>query len=238
MKIALLLFVSVLGLLNLKAQTVDEVINKWVSAMGGKEKLASIKTVYTENEITVMNNPASGKTYAVNGKGYKSVIDFGGQNVIDCYIVNGGWSLNPLAGQPTAVNMPAAQVKMGQNALDVQGPLFNYAAKGSKAELMGKEDLKGSTAYKIKLTNAAGTEVMFYLSDSSYYILKDVAKMNADGQDVEIITSFSDYRKTADGYVMPYASELEIPGLSIAYANKKIEVNKDIDPAIFDMPKN
>ena len=106
--------------------------------MGGKEKLASIKTVYTENEITVMNNPASGKTYAVNGKGYKSVIDFGGQNVIDCYIVNGGWSLNPLAGQPTAVNMPAAQVKMGQNALDVQGPLFNYAAKGSKAELIGK----------------------------------------------------------------------------------------------------
>src|SRR5579862_5780710 len=88
MKITLVCIISLLGLINAKAQTADDVINKWVIAMGGKEKLASIKTVYTENELSIMNNPASGKTYAVNGKGYKSVIDFGGQNVIDCYIVN------------------------------------------------------------------------------------------------------------------------------------------------------
>jgi hypothetical protein len=238
MKIAMLSAIMFLGFVNLRAQTADDVINKWVNAMGGKEKLASIKTVYTENEISVMNNPASGKTYTVTGKGYKSVIDFGGQNVIDCYILNGGWSMNPLAGQPTPVNMPASQVKLGQLSLDPQGPLFNYAAKGSKAELIGKEDLKGAQVYKIKLTTASGLDVLFYISDSSYYIQKNVAKMNADGQDIDIITSFSDYRKTAEGFIMPYSSDLELPGLSIAFTNKKIEVNKDIDPTIFDMPKN
>lgn len=238
MKIVWLLTISVLGSLNLKAQTADEIINKWVNAMGGREKLASIKTVYTENEISVMNNPASGKTYTVSGKGYKSVIDFSGQNIIDCYIVNGGWSVNPLAGQPTPVNMPASQVKLGQLSLDPQGPLFNYAAKGSKAELLGKEDLKGNSVYKIKLTTASGLDVIFYISDSTYYIQQNLAKMNANGQDIDIITSFSDYRKTAEGFIMPYASNLELPGLSIAYTNKTIEVNKDIDPAIFDMPKN
>jgi hypothetical protein len=238
MKIALVCIISLLGLINAKAQTADEVINKWVNAMGGREKLASIKTVYTENEISVMNNPASGKTYTVYGKGYKSVIDFGGQNVIDCYIENGGWSMNPLAGQPTPVSMPAAQVKLGQLSLDPQGPLFNYTAKGSKAELLGKEDFKGNSVYKIKLTTASGIDVLFYISDSSYYIQKNVAKMNADGQDIDIVTSFSDYRKTAEGFIMPYSSELELPGLSIAFTNKKIEVNKEIDPAIFDMPKN
>ena len=75
MKIAMLSAIMFLGFVNLRAQTADDVINKWVNAMGGKEKLASIKTVYTENEISVMNNPASGKTYTVTGKGYKSVID-------------------------------------------------------------------------------------------------------------------------------------------------------------------
>jgi hypothetical protein len=238
MKIALVCIISLLGLINAKAQTADEVINKWVNAMGGREKLASIKTVYTENEISVMNNPASGKTYTINGKGYKSVIDFSGQDVIDCYLVNGGWSMNPLAGQPAPVSMPAAQVKLGQLSLDPQGPLFNYAAKGSKAELLGKEDLKGNSVYKIKLTTASGLDVLFYISDSSYYIQRNVAKMNADGQDIDIITSFSDYRKTAEGFIMPYTSALELPGLSVAFTNKKIEVNKDIDPAIFDMPKN
>ncbi len=62
-----------------------------------------------------MNNPASGKTYILNGKGYKSVIDLSGQTIIDCYIVNGGWSINPLAGQPTAVNMPAGTGKNGSD---------------------------------------------------------------------------------------------------------------------------
>ena len=230
MKIALVFTISLLGIICAQAQTADEIINKWTNAMGGKEKLGSIKTVYTENEISIMNNPAAGKTYAVNGKGYKSVIDFNGQKVIDCYTVNGGWSLNPLAGQPTPVNMPAGQVKLGQLSLDVAGPLYDYAAKGSKVELLGKEDLKGSSAYKIKLTTATGTEVIFYISDSSYYILKNVAKMNADGQDVEITTVFSDYKKTDDGFVMPYSIALDLPGLSISYTNKKIEINKPMSP--------
>jgi len=238
MKSSLLCIFSLLGLLNTKAQTADDIIKKWTNAMGGPEKLASIKTVYTENEISVMNNPAAGKTYIVNGKGFKSVIDLSGQLIIDCYTVNGGWSINPLAGQPTAVNMPEAQVKLGQLSLDASGPLYNYGSKGSKVELLGKEDLKGNSAYKIKLTTASGTEVVYYISDSSYYIVENVAKMNVNGQDIEITTALSDYRKTADGFIMTYASVLDFPGLTIVFTDKKIEINKEIDPVIFDMPKN
>jgi outer membrane lipoprotein-sorting protein len=238
MKIVLFCIISLLGVVSAKSQTADDIIKKWTNAMGGPDKLASIKSVYTENEINVMNNPASGKTYILNGKGFKSEIDLSGQLIIDCYTVNGGWSINPLAGQPTAVNMPESQIKLGQFSFDAAGPLYNYGLKGSKVELLGKEDLKGSSAYKIKLTSAAGTEVVYYINDSSYYIMESVSKMNANGQDVEITTALSDYRKTADGYIMAYASELDFPGLTINFTNKKIEVNKEIDPAIFVMPKN
>jgi len=238
MKNVLFLFISFLGFLYSKAQTADDIIKKWTNAMGGGEKLASIKSVYTENELNIMNNPASGKTYILNGKGFKSEIDLSGQTIIDCYTVNAGWSINPLAGQPTAVNMPEGQIKLGQLSFDASGPLYNYGSKGSKVELLGKEDLKGSSAYKIKLTSAAGTEVVYFINDSSYYIMQSVAKMNVNGQDIEITTALSDYRKTAEGYIMPYASELDFPGLTIGFTNKKIEVNKEIDPAIFVMPKN
>ena len=238
MKNVSILFISFLGFLYSKAQTADDIIKKWTNAMGGGEKLASIKSVYTENELSIMNNPASGKTYILNGKGFKSEIELSGQTIIDCYTVNGGWSINPLAGQPTAVNMPEGQIKLGQLSFDVSGPLYNYGSRGSKVELLGKEDLKGNSAYKIKLTSAAGTEVVYYISDSSYYIMETVAKMNVNGQDIEITTALSDYRKTADGYIMSYSSELDFPGLTIGFTNKKIEINKEIDPAIFVMPKN
>ncbi len=238
MKIVLFCTISLMGMIHTKAQSADDVIKKWTNAMGGGEKLASIKSVYTENELSIMNNPASGKTYIVNGKGFKSEIELSGQTIIDCYTVNSGWSINPLAGQPTAVNMPEGQIKLGQLSFDAAGPLYNYGSKGSKVELLGKEDLKGSSNYKIKLTSAAGIEVVYYISDSSYYIMETVAKMNVNGQDMEITTAFSDYKKTTEGYIMAYASVLDFPGLTIGFTNKKIEVNKEIDPAIFVMPKN
>ena len=238
MKIYLLSAILFLGFTKTKAQTADDIINKWTTAMGGREKLAGFNTLYSENEVNIMNNPAASKTFTINGKGYKSEIDLSGQKVIDCYTANGGWSVNPIAGQPTPVNMPEAQVKIGQLQLDPAGPLFNYAAKGSKVELQGKEDLKGSSVYKIKLITATGSEVIYYISDSSYYILKNVIVMKAEDKEIDITSLFSDFRKTMDGYVMPYSTELDLPGLSLVFTCKKIEINKELDPAIFEMPKN
>jgi len=84
LKIALLSLLSAMSLVLVKAQTADEIVNKWMTAMGGREKLASIKSAYMENELTIMNNPASGKTYLLAGKGYKNETDFGGQIITDC----------------------------------------------------------------------------------------------------------------------------------------------------------
>ena len=226
------------GFINAPAQTADEIINKWIDAMGGKDKLSSIKTIYTEDELNIMNNLAPRKSYLVNGKGFKSESDFNGQKIIDCYLVDSGWSINPLAGVNTPANMPAAQVKLGQLQLDAAGPLYNYAAKGSKAALLGKENLNGAASYKLQLTTATGVEMNFFIDSATNYILKGVTKMNADGQDIEITTVYSDYRKTADGFVIPFSQEITLPGFTFTITSKKVEINKEIDPGIFEKPKN
>ena len=136
--------------------------------MGGQEKLASIQTIYSENELDIMNNTAPAKIYVLNGKGFKSETDFSGQKIIDCYTVNNGWNVNPLAGQPAAAKMPEGQVKPGQLRLEAAGVLFNYAAKGSKLELAGKEDINGKPAYKLSLTTASGVKDILYLDISTY----------------------------------------------------------------------
>ena len=58
-----------------KAQTADDIIGKYVDAIGGKDKLAQIKSVYTEATVNVMgsDNPAS--TTVLVGKGYRSEAD-------------------------------------------------------------------------------------------------------------------------------------------------------------------
>ena len=80
-KITLLASIAVIGFIKAPAQTADEIVNKWEAAMGGKDKLTSIKTLYTEGELNIMNNAAPHKTYLVNGKGFRSESDFNGSKL-------------------------------------------------------------------------------------------------------------------------------------------------------------
>jgi hypothetical protein len=77
----------------------------------------------------------------------------------------------------------------------------------------------------------------FYIDVTSYYILKVVSKLLANGQETETIITFSDYRKTDFGNVMPFEQQVVLPQLTLNIINKKIEMNKEIDPKIFEMPK-
>jgi hypothetical protein len=88
------------------------------------------------------------------------------------------------------------------------------------------------------VTTVDGVKDMLFLDMNTYFILKESTLMSVGGQEFEITTTFSDYRKTESGFMMPYSSNFSLPGLSVAITSKKIEVNKFIDPVIFDMPKN
>jgi hypothetical protein len=66
-----------------------------------------------------------------------------------------------------------------------------------------------------------------------------VMNMNINGQDIEMLVENSDYKKIDNGLIMPFSSKLDFrgTGLLITTNQKKIEINKEIDVAIFEMPK-
>ena len=229
---------SVLSVVSLRAQTADEIINKYIDALGGKEKLASIKTVYTEYEMEVMGQQAAGSTWVVNGKGYKNVVDFAGQKIIQCFTDKGGWGVNPMMGQTTPEAMPAEQAQIGQGQMFVGGPLFNYAAKGNTVELIGKDTLNGKDAFKLKLKAREGGESIFWIDPATYYVLKTTVKSNVGGAEVETSVAFSNYKKNDFGYVMPANTEINMAqGFTLNITTKKTEINKEIDMKVFEMPK-
>lgn len=181
-----------------------------------------------------MGNEAPSITYILNGKGYRNELDFNGSKIIQCVTDKGGWGINPLMGQTAATDIPGDQLKSSQLNLNLGGPLMDYTSKGFKVTFEGKD----SADYKVKLTTKDGVEIVYYINNKTYFIDKAVNRISINGQDIETTAIFSDYKKTDVGLVMPYSQQIVLPQITLNITNKKIEVNKDIDPVIFEKPKS
>jgi hypothetical protein len=232
-KVKFLFFVSLLIVgMGLNAQTVDEVINKHIDAIGGKANLNQVKSLTLDITMDVMGTSAPVTEYLLNGKGFKTEAEFNGQKIITAYTDQSGWTINPLAGGNDPQALPDAVYKGGRDQIFVGGSLLDYAAKGYKAELEGKE----GGAYKVKVTKD-GSESHYLIDSSTYYITKSVTNGEMMGSPVEVTITFSDHKKTDFGIVLPYSNVVDLGGFSFSSKVNKVEANKEIDPKIFEMPK-
>ncbi|MGL6267487.1 MAG: hypothetical protein ACRC2O_06155, partial [Chitinophagaceae bacterium] len=98
MKKILLPFMFVSLTLGSFAQTVDEVIAKHTEAMGGKEKLAALKSVYMETVAVMNGNEATAKLWKVNNQLMRREFNFGMGTVTMVLTDKEGWSSNPRSG--------------------------------------------------------------------------------------------------------------------------------------------
>jgi hypothetical protein len=234
-KSCLLLLTVLCSVAAVHAQTADDIIAKHIAAIGGKEKLKGINAVRMENTMQVMGQDAPSTTVIVNGKGFRNESDFNGQKMIQVVTDKGGWMVNPMAGATEPQSMPAEQLKGAQEQIYVV-PFLDYAARGNKAELLGQEKLGTVNAYKVKLTTKDSAATTYYFDPTTYYLIQAVRTGEMMGQQMDVTTSYSDFKKTDYGWVVPQAMEINMGGqFSLTAKVNKVEVNPTVDPKVFDM---
>jgi hypothetical protein len=222
------------------SQTVDEVIEKYVAAMGGLDKLRSINSIYMEGVSVMQNgNELTSKTWKVNNKLMRREVNFGMGSFTSVVTDKEGWNSNPRNGNKFEP-LPKEAVDMQQTELDCAGPLADYKAKGHTAALLGKEDVEGIECYKVKLTLKNGRDVTYFIDTKTNYVnsmktkgggMGGMRRQGAAGGEQEITVNYSDYRKTPEGFVFPFATT--IGGMGAATNFEKIEVNKPVEAKLY-----
>jgi hypothetical protein len=234
-----LLALSVLTLNAVHAQSLDEIIDAHLKALGGKDKLAAAKTLSIEGKVQMNGQEFPFTIKTVNKVGTRFEIEIMGDKLIQVYSVKANWALNPAAigGSGKAEELPADAVKNSSARYELGSVFLNYKESGKTVNLIGKEMVDNDDCFRISVTTKDGDETTYFISDKSYYIVKTIGKMNVQGQQMEVETVFSDYRPINSGVVISFQRVQELGEEQRIFIYEKAEADKVIDTKIFDLPK-
>ena len=214
--------------ISASAQTADEIVNKHITAMGGAEKLASLKTVKMEGNMSTQGIDIPLTITKSHLLGMRLDMEIMGTSNYQLANATKGWVFMPVMQQTEPQEMDADQHKTILSQFDVQGSLYNYKEKGYTVEYIATEKLDGKDAYKLKLVKN-GNNVFYFIDAVSGFVVKTASKMSAQGQEMDVETSFTDYKKNADGYWFAHTN-LTTQG-TINF--DKVSTNIPVDEKIF-----
>lgn len=225
----MLIATTLLSATILQAQSVDEIVDKYIETRGGKEKMLSLKTVRMEGNMSVLGVIETLVVTKSHMIGTRVDIGIDGTNNYQVVTPDKSTMYMPSRGMTAPGDMPEDQIKAARIQLDLQGVLLNYKDKGTKISLLGKEKINDDDTYDLELTFLNGYIFHYYISTTSYRLVKSRNYLDVNGQNIAIDTYFEDWKPNADGYWFPYTAR-NIQG---ATTFNKIETNIPIDPTIF-----
>lgn len=212
------------------AQSADDVIGKYITALGGAEKLKSLNTLKLTGTLSVQGNDVSiviTRKHMVGSRADFSIMGTENYQVLN---TEKGWSFMPVQGMTEPAEMPADQFKTLQIQLDIQSPLLNYKDKGNQVELQRNEKINGEDCFNIKLTYKNGLPANIFISSKDYRIVKTTGKRAINGQDIDVETTYSNYKQNTDGYWFAYTVSSNVQGETNF---EKVETNIPVDDKIF-----
>jgi outer membrane lipoprotein-sorting protein len=140
-------------------------------------------------------------------------IQFNGQTAVQVYDGTHGWKLRPFLNRHQVENYSAEESKAAAELADLDGPLIDYAAKGTTVALDGTETIDGQRAYKLKLTLKDKQVQHVWIDAKTFLELRmDGTPRRLDGRYHPVWVYLRDY-KAFSGLLMPTVYETTVEGV-------------------------
>jgi len=215
---------------------VAQIVARNASARGGLEGWRRVQTMAWEGHVEgagpqrqklsfVLEQKRPGfARFELNTSGQKSVRVFDGTH---------GWKLRPDAsGQAEVQPYSDDELRFARGAQVIDGPLMDYAAKGSDITLAGMADADGGRAYVLDVRPPEGGHHRVWVDAESFLELRHEREFrNGQGQMARATVFYRNYRNI-DGLMLPLAIETgDAPG---AAQHRLVIDNVALNPVLDD----
>lgn len=228
---------------TVSAQSVDDVIEKSLTAQGGRAALGKITSRSTKGTI-VITSPAGdlpGTIEILNQAPNKvrtlinldlTAVGAGSLTVDQRFDGTNGYAMDSMRGDSETTGSRLENLRNGA----FPSPFLNYKERNIKVVLAGKEKVGERDAYILSVTPPTGPASRVWVDAETYLPAKTSVTIDTpETWPLEQVTEFSDYREV-DGVKVPYAVHSVSAVQSFNVKVTSVENNLKIDPALFSKP--
>lgn len=229
------------------AQSVDEIVERHLTAAGGRTSLEKLTSRVMTGTIT-LPTPAGDLTGPIeisNAMPNKertlisldlTALGAGKMTVDRRFDGESGYVIDSLQGNRDITGLELENIR--NQAAGFRSPFLVYKQAGTSVTLQGKEKVGDRDAYVLIAKPESGSTVRVYIDAESFLVLKSVSTTEAAqvGQ-FELTTELLDYRDV-DGVKLPFQIKATSPVQSFDILVAKVEHNVTLAPSIFAKPAN
>ena len=137
-------------------------------------------------------------------------LQFAGQTALQVYDGVNGWKLRPYLNRLEVEPYTADEMKAASTLSELDGPLVDYAAKGTRVESDGIEKVEGRDTYKLKLTLKSGDVTHVWVDAQTFLETKyEGQPRRLDGVYHPVEVYYRDYRNV-NGLEIPFVLETRV----------------------------
>jgi len=165
-------------------------------------------------------------------------LQIAGKTALQVYDGTQGWKVRPYLNRDDAEPYSPEELKLEQARETLDGPLVDYAAKGTRVDMERVEAVEGKPAYKLKLTHKDGSIQHVWIDAKSFLDVKiEGSPRRMDGRMHATYVYQSDFR-TVQGLVVPFVMQTVVDGYPDRHGMylDKVSVNPQLAANAFAKP--
>lgn len=227
---------------NLPKLSATQIVDKNVAARGGLTAWRAIQSMTVIGKLDAGGKKDTLLPYKLQVKRpnkQRLAIDFAGHTALQVFDGEHGWKLRPYLNRTDPEPFSPEELRKAVAQPQLDGPLIDYVAKGSKVELDGTEMVEGQGSYRLKLTTRQGHEERIWVDGSTFLEVKlEGNPRHFDGRMRRVETYLSDYRRI-EGVMLPFVAETRIENVPGGHRMtiEKVVLNDRIDESSFAKPQ-